>query len=294
MAEIALTQGMRANVLTLQKTAGLFDKTQGRLSTGKAVNTALDDPVKFFAAQAHSSRATFLMGLKSEMQESIQTIKAADNGVTAMGKMLDSAKGLLQSMKSGTSLQKSSLATQFVEVFRQMAGLVGDAKYKGTNLLSGEELDVQFNERGTTFGLGGTGFTVYVGSDGDITATLDQLTLGQLSATGASVAFFAGFCGAGAALTGATVQTAINMIDKMKRGLESMATKLSTNLSIVQTRQDFGDLMVTTLNTGADQLTLADMNEEGANMLMLQTRQSLSTTALSLASQAAQSVLRLF
>jgi flagellin len=52
--------------------------------------------------------------------------------------------------------------------------------------------------------------------------------------------------------------------------------------------------MVNTLNTGADNLTLADMNEEGANMLMLQTRQNLGTTSLSLASQAAQAVLRLF
>jgi flagellin-like hook-associated protein FlgL len=52
--------------------------------------------------------------------------------------------------------------------------------------------------------------------------------------------------------------------------------------------------MINTLNDGADNLTLADMNEEGANMLMLQTRQSLGTTSLSMASQSAQSVLRLF
>jgi len=65
-------------------------------------------------------------------------------------------------------------------------------------------------------------------------------------------------------------------------------------MSIVTIRQDFTTGMIATLQTGADNLTLADMNEEGANMLMLQTRQSLGTTALSLASQAAQSVLRLF
>jgi flagellin-like hook-associated protein FlgL len=52
--------------------------------------------------------------------------------------------------------------------------------------------------------------------------------------------------------------------------------------------------MINTLNTGADKLTLADMNEEGANMLMLQTRQALGTTSLSLSSEAAQSVMRLF
>jgi flagellin-like hook-associated protein FlgL len=52
--------------------------------------------------------------------------------------------------------------------------------------------------------------------------------------------------------------------------------------------------MINTLSEGANKLTNADMNEEGANMLMLQTRQSLGTVSLSMASQAAQAVLRLF
>ena len=62
----------------------------------------------------------------------------------------------------------------------------------------------------------------------------------------------------------------------------------------MQTRQDFTKNLINTLQTGADSLVLADSNEEGANMLALQTRQSLSTTALSLANQAGQAVLRLF
>ena len=51
--------------------------------------------------------------------------------------------------------------------------------------------------------------------------------------------------------------------------------------------------MINTLQTGAANLTLADMNEEAANLLALQTRQSLSQSSLSLASQADQSVLQL-
>ena len=62
----------------------------------------------------------------------------------------------------------------------------------------------------------------------------------------------------------------------------------------MQNRQDFTKQMVNTLQTGADNLVLADPNQEGANLLALQTRQSLSTTALSMASQAQQAVLRLF
>ena len=76
--------------------------------------------------------------------------------------------------------------------------------------------------------------------------------------------------------------------------LRSESSKLSGNLSIITVRQDFSTNMINTLTEGSDKLTLADANEEGANMLMLQTRQSLSTTALSMSAQAAQSVLRLF
>ena len=76
--------------------------------------------------------------------------------------------------------------------------------------------------------------------------------------------------------------------------MRSQAQSLSSNLSTVQIRQDFTKAMINTLTTGADSLTLADSNEEGANLLALQTRQQLSTTALSLASQADQNVLRLF
>ena len=67
-----------------------------------------------------------------------------------------------------------------------------------------------------------------------------------------------------------------------------------SSLSTVQARQDFTKSMINTLTTGADNLTLADSNEEGANLLALQTRQQLSTTALSLAVQSDRNVLRLF
>ena len=82
--------------------------------------------------------------------------------------------------------------------------------------------------------------------------------------------------------------------DKLNKGQMTEAQKLASNLSTIQIRADFTDQMENTLNSGADNLTLADMNEEGANMLMLQTRQSLGTTSLSMSSQAAQAVLRLF
>ena len=92
----------------------------------------------------------------------------------------------------------------------------------------------------------------------------------------------------------AAVNTAIVALDDATNTLRSESSNLSSNLSIITARQEFTQGMVNVLKDGAANLTNADMNEEGANMLMLQTRQALGTTSLSLASQAAQSVLRLF
>ena len=94
--------------------------------------------------------------------------------------------------------------------------------------------------------------------------------------------------------TSADITAASTNLKTALTTLRSQAQSLSSNLSTVQIRQDFTKAMINTLTSGADSLTLADSNEEGANLLALQTRQQLSTTALSLASQADQNVLRLF
>ena len=90
------------------------------------------------------------------------------------------------------------------------------------------------------------------------------------------------------------IDTVITKLDTALSSLRTQASKFGSNLSTVQTRQDFTKNLVNTLQTGADNLVLADTNEEGANLLALQTRQQLSTTALSLSAQADQAVLRLF
>ena len=84
------------------------------------------------------------------------------------------------------------------------------------------------------------------------------------------------------------------MLDSLSSSLATLRKQSSTfgsNLNTVTIREEFTKASINTLQTGADGLVLADTNEEGANMLALQTRQSLSTTALSLASQADKAVL---
>ena len=90
------------------------------------------------------------------------------------------------------------------------------------------------------------------------------------------------------------LDTRLDALSNALTSLRSQASAFGSNLSIVQNRQEFTKAMINTLQIGSDTLVLADSNEEAANLLALQTRQQLSTTALSLASQADQAVLRLF
>ena len=90
------------------------------------------------------------------------------------------------------------------------------------------------------------------------------------------------------------IDTTITAVDGAISKLRTMASEFGNNYSVVQNREDFTENLINVLTEGADKLTLADMNEESANMLALQTRQQLAINSLSLASQAAQSVLKLF
>jgi flagellin len=169
----------------------------------------------------------------------------------------------------GASSDLTSLQTQYNTLLAQLDGVAADSGYKGKNLLNGDVMSVKFEGINLTV----TGFN----------ANSTSLPIG-MSTTGTSMW-----------TKGETfIDASVNQLDTAMTKLRSESSKLSGNLSIITVRQDFSTNMINTLTAGSDKLTLADANEEGANMLMLQTRQSLSTTALSLSAQAAQSVLKLF
>jgi len=141
--------------------------------------------------------------------------------------------------------------------------LAGDTSYNGVYLLNGDNLKVTFNENGTS---SLTILGVKLNSAG--------LGLTAISGTGFQDNNF--------------INSTLATINTSLLTLRAQASTLGSNLTTVQTRQDFTKNLINTLQTGSDNLVLADTNQEGANLLALQTRQQLSTTALSLSAQSAQ------
>ena len=374
-SNITLSAGVRQNLLALQSTADLMGITQNRLATGRKVNSALDNPVNFFTSSSLSARASDLSGLLDSMTSALQTIREADNGITAITNLVKSAQALanqaaqstattanytgtvsgltaasavtitsgntitvsdgtetatftatgtdtvqdfLDAVNNTTDLDirasltgdgrilleatgttdiviagtasavdkeaigivdgttaagtlnttRSNLASQFDDLRSQIDQLAGDSGYNGKNLLNGDALKVTFNEDGSS--------SVTISG-----ATLDSAGLGIVASTNTFQ-------------TDLDISDALDSLSDALTTLRSQAAEFGSSLSVVQIRQDFTKLTINTLQIGADALVLADTNEEGANLLALQTRQQLSTTALSLAAQSDQAVLQLF
>ena len=157
-------------------------------------------------------------------------------------------------------------AKSYKKLINQYDELMNDASYKGINLLKGNDLSVIFNEdRSSSLVVNGANMT----SSSLGMTTFEWQTQGDIA------------------------QSLSEIADALS-SIRSFTTELGNNYSILTTRQNFTDSLINVLTEGADNLTLADMNSESATMLALQTRQQLAVNALSLASESAREILKLF
>jgi flagellin len=411
LSNITLSAAVRQNLLSLQGTADLLATTQGRLATGKKVNSALDNPTNFFTAAGLDSRASDISNLLDSIGNGVQVLQAANTGITSLSKLVDTAKSIanqvlqqpsgytskatftgnapatgaagtatdLVNIGSGTAnalkgqslvfktasgtttltvtdvagasnvnsisslntalsaagieltaslnvngsltftssnnaasqtitntgtyaappagsstsvdisggaaftggtvvaavadpvsqATRASLVSQYNQIITQITTTAQDASFNGINLLNGDSLKLVFNETGkSTSTIAGV--------------TFNPAGLG-LAALTSGTAF----------VDNAATNTVLTALNTASVTLRSQASAFGANLSIVQIRQDFNKNLINVLQTGSSALTLADSNEEAANSQALSTRQSIATSALSLANQSQQSVLQL-
>lgn len=271
MAEITLTAAVRANLLSLQRTDGLISKTQVRLATGLKVSSALDDPKAFFEAKALNDRASDFGDLKDGIDQAISSIKVALDGTESIDDLVRQLKGIAISAKSATGTELAALVAQYNSLRTQIDNLARDAEYQGLNLVNGT----------------GATLTVEFGKSSLSVLTISSVDI-RSSSLGLNIASAASFSLA------SLVDAAITGLDTALTTLRGQASSLGSNVALLQTRLTFTNSYVNALDEGASKLTLADINEEGANLVALQTRQQLGIAALSFAGQAEQSVLQLF
>jgi flagellin len=222
-------------------------------------------------------------GLKDQIRASndngklrIENLSTQDLTVTGV----NASAGTINGGGTTDTVDGNQVRKNFVDQFNgfidQLNKLADDASFNGVNLLRGDKLKITFNENGSS--------TIEIQAK-DAQGNPSSINTNTLGITQVSAPEFD---------SDSNIDTRLDVLSNALGQLRSQASAFGSNLSVVQNRQDFTKSMINTLQTGADALVLADTNEEGANMLALQTRQQLSTTALSLSAQADQAVLRLF
>ncbi len=409
LSNITLSAAVRQNLLSLQGTADLLATTQGRLATGKKVNSALDNPTNFFTSAGLDARASDISNLLDSIGNGVQVLQAADTGITSLSKLVDTAKSIanqvlqqssgysskanftsdattgagalavagtatdltnagtnslngktlifktsatasttitlgtatvnsitgLNSALSAAGVQliasvnangsltftssndaasqtitktgtyaapaagsstsvdisgtatsagdvinaavadpvaqatRSSLVSQYNQIIQQITTTAQDSSFNGINLLNGDSLKLVFNESGKS------------------TSTIAGVTFNPAGLGLASLTAGSDF------IDNVATNSVLTNLNNASITLRSQASAFGANLSIVQIRQDFNKNLINVLQTGSSNLTLADSNAEAANSQALSTRQSIATSALSLANQSQQSVLQL-
>jgi len=273
--QIAATAVSDVNTSGFANTTGIAnaDAANGSASGGAAAYT-VDELVNKINNDSNLNTAIRASNDNGKLRiENLSTQTLNIDGVTSSGKLDGTTSG---AANIGGNEVRKSLVEQFNNLRDQLDKFADDASFNGINLLRGDKLKLTFNETGTS--------TIEIQakkSDGSATSINNT----ELGITLAEEAHFD---------NDTTLDARLDVLSDALGTLRSHASNFGSNLSIVENRQDFTKNMINTLETGAANLTLADTNEEAANLLALQTRQQLSSTALSMASQADQAVLRLF
>jgi flagellin-like hook-associated protein FlgL len=298
MTDITLTSSARSSLISLQQTADLSARTQGRLTTGKKVNSVLDNAISFFQAQGLSNRASDLTNRKDSIDQGLSSLQSSLRGAQSTVTLLTTLRGIVSNAQTQSVSQRSSATTSFKEVARQLVQLVRDTSYQGLNLLNStkSKLSVQFSERTASI-LNVQGFKFDA-----TTANTRGVFTGVVAFSGAgslifsNVIFSKGFSninGANNSLAGSRFTTLLQRLDAAITKVQNQTATLGVNVSILQTRLDFTKSYTNDLQQGSDKLTLADLNEEGANLTALNTRQQLGIQSLSVAGQQQQAILQL-
>ncbi len=187
MSDVTLSAAVRNSLLSLQSTTDLIDRTNGRLSSGLRVASAIDDPVAFFSAKSLTDRSFDFTERKDGIDQGISTVTAALDGVEAIDSLVRQLKGIANSLKSATGTQFTDLVTQFSNVRSQIGDLANDAEYQGVNLIdnTSETLTVNFSNNTTSLlsinaaqlqetGLGIDGLVIRADSHITFTATVES------------------------------------------------------------------------------------------------------------------------
>ena len=254
---ITVQVGSGANISTTSLT---FGSGVGQVSTLAQLNAMLASA----NAQATLDTSTGKLSISTTNDMGAENLSITANGI---GNPFTTGTTSAQIGGDGAT-NRNNLVTTYNNLLTQLDQLAADSGYNGINLLNGDNMKLDFNEKGTS--------SMLIEGSSISAARIGLSVIGQSTFQESS-----------------SINKLISQINSATETLKSRASSLGSSLTVVQNRQDFSKQLINILDTGAANLTNADLNEEAANSQALSTRQSLDISALSLANQAQQGILQL-
>lgn len=300
---VTLSMGIRTALHAMSDITGQQAIANKRLATGRKVNDALDGPLSYFLAKSFDKTKGDLGNLLDSQNLAQSTLQKVIKTTESIAKLVESLQALgrqaRQSADDAAGGVREQLAGQIATILNQITDFTRDAGFNGRNLIGEvpDNLQIEWNaETGvnlTRIVVTGVSLTPNGAQLGFGTAAQGFATTVNAPPTPDVIAFTAGTWTNDAA-GNARIDALVNQSQTALNRLQANAANFAVSLTILQTRLDYSKFQQRTLAQATDLLTLADVNEEGANLAALSTRQQLSVQALSLANQADQGILRLF
>ena len=277
--DVNLGASQRGILFAMAEARQAIETGQERLTTGKKINSASDDPIKFFTANSLENDAFDFMKVKDTLGQTIKSLESTNNGLTSIKTTLDSMQGIINSAR-GTSdaATLESLSNTFNSLMSQVTNFANDATYNGRNFIA----DSGAGTGGATFDL-----TLYFGID---TATPSTFTISAIGASAASM----GLATAGSSWQASTdIDASQSLLTTAIATVRSSIQTFGTSINMLKIRDEFTTKHVKALKDGASQLVEADINEEGAKLNALKMNQYIGLSNLGFSGQLNQGVLKL-
>ncbi|MCH9779847.1 MAG: hypothetical protein K0U36_01010 [Alphaproteobacteria bacterium] len=324
---MALSFGQRQSLSALRDIADYLNTTQSRLNSGRTVSRVEDNPVVYFQSRQLTNRADTFSERRAEIDQAISTVQSQINALETVDELLLQLRGIAVAARTQNTQQRVESTESFLTVAQQISDVIYDASYQGINLLNDADssLRVQLansdsnnlievqganllatavtapSQFGTSSDQGGLFTTGFLsGSSPDLSAFLVVPGVGftndQLNSQAVAFSSFTllDANGDGVDENIDFVDYLIEEIDGSRERLEAHVTNFGNSINLFTIRKDFSQDYEDTLRIGADKLTLADLNEEAANLTSLRVRNQIAIEGLAVAAEQQQLLLSLF
>lgn len=276
MSDVSLTGAQRSSLFSLNRTNEVQNRSQENLATGRRVNDVNDNPLAFFLAQQLTNTANDLVQRQTDIDQAISSVRTSQVATDAIEDFTQQLRGLAESARSASPQEQQAITNQFQEIGNQINQIAQDASFNGVNLLNSNnsQLEVRFSEReDSTLTIQGSDLTenLFASDAFDADGTFNLASFGVPGGS---------FVGIEDDPNG--LESIIRSLDQGVEQVRARAQELGTSVAVLQTRAGAVEDRINELQSGADSLTLADLNEEAALAVAAQTSQQLGVSSLAI------------